>query len=307
MRIEGYEIGEVVSRGKIARVYRARQLSLDRLVAIKVLEPVAAADPATREAFEAECRRLAGLLHPNLVSGLAWGEVEGRPYLVIEQAEGRRLETRVKRDGAFPEQAGLDVAHKVARGLAYLEGEGLVHGDPAPSSILVTAGDAVKIGRMNLTRPIGWDGRDRHGRPAGTVGFMSPEQATGSGPMDPRSNVFTLGAVLYFVLCGRTPLEDAAAEVVDGRVVERPPPLGARRRDLGRATLDLVGRFMEPDPDDRPGSVPEAVEAIEAVREEAEQRLRLKTPRGAAQRARVKRKLRSRAQVRSRSRRRPRG
>ena len=101
MRIEGFEVGEVVGRGKAATIYRARQESLGREVRIKVMTPEAAADPAARAQFEAQCRRLAGLLHPHLVSGLLFGEVEGRPYLVLEHVEGRSLESLVLEEGAL--------------------------------------------------------------------------------------------------------------------------------------------------------------------------------------------------------------
>ena len=162
-------------------------------------------------------------------------------------------------------------------------------GVPAPSAVILTNEDIAKLGNMTLVRETGWSGLDARKRPVGSVGYMSPEQVTGAGSLDSRANIYTLGAILFYALSGHSPVEDATAEVIDGKVVERPPELKAYRTDLGRATLDLVNRLMSPDPDARPGSASEVLEMVESVLKEAGQRTRIKHRKGLARRSRVRR------------------
>jgi serine/threonine protein kinase len=289
MRIDGFEIGEVVRRTSAATVYNARQKSLDRQVRIKVMTPEAAADPEVRAEFDAQSRRLAGLLHPHIVSGLLFGDVEGRPYLVLEHVEGRTLEGLVMEDGPLAEEKALRIALQIAQAFVFLENNRRVHAGLAPGAIIITEDDIAKLGNMTHVQKSGWAGRDAQDRPVGIVGYMSPEQATGAGALDARANIYTLGALLFFALSGHSPVEDATAEVVDGKVVERPPDLRAYRSDLGRATLNLVNGLLSPDPDTRPASASEVLDLVESGLKEAGQRTRVKHRKGAARRSRVRR------------------
>jgi serine/threonine protein kinase len=303
MEIPGYEVTELLSRGRVASIHRARQTSLDRPVSIKILEPSLVGDADAVASFEDECQRLAGLLHPHLLSGITWGRVGDRPYLVLESVEGRTLEALIRAEGALAEDRGLQLGIQAGKGLAFLAGRGLVHGDPSPTTVLVTASDVVKLARVHLVREQGWDGMDRHGRPAGTAGYMSPEQATGEVAPDERSAVFSLGALLFFALSGHSPVEDATAEIVGGRVVERAPALSTRRADLSKFTLEAVGRFLQPDRDARPETLAEAVETLEKARAQSGQRLRVQSAGSKARRARVRRVSRARSARRDRPRR----
>jgi serine/threonine-protein kinase len=290
MQIEGYEIGEVLERDGPTTLYRGRQLSLDRPVVVEILDSDAAVDPALRASVDAECRRLSGLLHPNLVSGLACGEIDGRPYIVTERFDGETLADVVARDGRFGEERALEVGLQIARALTYLEEASLLHGDLSPETTLLSADEVVKLGRIPAVREPGWNGLHRSGRSAGTAGYRSPEaQAGGDARLDGRSDVYALGGILYFLLSGISPAEDAVGEMVDGAIIDRPVPLRARRKTLGKETLRLVARLMAPQPGDRAPSAAALDPMIEHALEEADQRTRVRSGRGHVRRVRTRR------------------
>jgi len=308
MQIEGYEIGEVLKRTEPTTLYRARQLSLDRPVAIEVLD--AGGSEAGRNAMAAECRRLAGLLHPNLVSGLACGEVDGRPYLVTELIEGRTLASAVAEGGRFGEERALGVGGQLARALAHLEKASLIHGGLSPAAVLLSSDEVAKIDRLPAVHEPGWDGRDRAGAFVGVEGYGSPEGLRGgAGRLDARSDLYSLGAVLYFLLSGVSPAEDAIGEMIDGRMIDRPVELRARCSNVGKATLSLVETLMAALPSDRLEGAAEAGARIEAAIEEAEKRTRIQSGRAHGRRSRARRSVPARTsgavpRVRTRRRRR---
>ena len=256
--------------------YRARQVSLDRVVSLTVL--------TANEAVHARARVCAGLTHPNLVSGIDFGEVSERRYLVTEWVEGASIGDIVHRSGPIAAERCLEITLAVTRALEHAADQGLVHGAITP--------DAVLIARGGTTKLMGF-GSDRQ-KTRVKLDWRSPEQKRGERP-DARSDVYSLGTVLYLMLSGRHPFEDAPpAEIVDGEVVERPYPLEQANRRLGPETVAFVGRMMAESPDERFAAPGELAEALESLVQELEQRVTFRPKRGARPGIRRTRGVRSR-------------
>ena len=205
--VGGYKVLDLVGRGGMGEVYRARDTRLKRDVAIKVLPRAFAADGERLRRFEQEARSAAALNHPNIVSVHDMGTADGSPYIVSELLEGQNLR-EVLRQGAVPARKALDYAIQTAHGLAAAHDVGIVHRDLKPENLFITKDGRLKIldfGLAKLTRPEG-GGSDNStaeavpgteaGRVFGTVGYMSPEQVRGHRA-DHRSDIFSFGSILY--------------------------------------------------------------------------------------------------------------
>src|SRR5713226_5344219 len=212
-RLDSYEIIALLGAGGMGEVYRARDLTLKREVAIKVLPAYWAREPDRLRRFELEAQSTAALNHPNIVSIFYVGEHEGAPYIVTELLQGETLRDRLRR-GLMRLQEVLNFGEEIARGLAAAHGTGIIHRDLKPENIFLTKDGRAKIldfGLAKLTRPEeGESGSDsptltRGSEPGfvlGTVGYMSPEQVRGQ-PAGPASDLFSFGAILYELLTGK--------------------------------------------------------------------------------------------------------
>lgn len=224
-----YQLGEVVGRGAHTRVHRARDRTLDRTVAIKVLEDPPGTDPTALRSFLHEARVGLRVRHPHVVHVEELGEHEGHPYLVLEHAEGGSLDQRLPEHGLDPTEAGR-IMEGVLAGLQHLHDRGLLHRDVKPSNVLLTKDGNAKIGDLGLARP--WDpARTQELGPGsgprqGTPAYMSPEALLGR-PLSPRSDVYGAGAILSEALAGRhyLGLEQAPTETVRRSVLRRSPRL----------------------------------------------------------------------------------
>src|SRR5687767_7365120 len=203
-----YSIQRELGRGGMGIVYLARDVQLDRDVAIKVLPPALAETAASRERFVREARIAAGLSHPHIVPIHRVGEAGGFVFFVMSYVEGETLGERLRTRGPLPPAEASRVLREVAWALAYSHGRGIVHRDVKPDNILLEAG----TGRALVTDfGIAHGGRDAEtaidpGKITGTAHFMSPEQAA-SEPVDGRSDVYSLGVVGYLAVSGRLPFE----------------------------------------------------------------------------------------------------
>jgi serine/threonine-protein kinase len=256
----GYEVLELLGRGGMGEVYKARQLRLDRLVALKVMRPnlIASAEAARR--FQREAQAAARLAHPNIVTIHDAAEANGRHFLVMEFVEGTDLGSLVKSKGPLPVPQACDYIRQAALGLQHAHERGLVHRDIKPSNLLVTKdGGVVKVLDMGLVRLEATSNQFRSsvqltrlGMLLGTPAYLAPEQAQDPRCVDARADIYSLGCSLYHLLAGRPPFTDPSAIVViqqhQAQVLD---PLEKLRPDLPGALAEVVQRMMAPLPEDR--------------------------------------------------------
>jgi predicted Ser/Thr protein kinase len=223
-----YEVMRLLGRGGMGAVYLARDRSLDRLVAIKVLPPEAAGDPESRERFRREARTAAKLTHPNIVPLLAFGEVDEMLYFVMGYVRGESLADRLRREAKVPAEQARRIVREVADALDHAHRQGVVHRDIKPDNILLDD----ETGRPMLTdfgvakaRASGAT-LTGTGMIVGTPTYMSPEQASGARELDGRSDLYSLGVLGYAMLAGHAPFEGASIQdVIVQQIGREPPPL----------------------------------------------------------------------------------
>jgi serine/threonine protein kinase len=254
-RVGRYRLGERVAGGGMGVVYRAVDERLGRTVALKFLQARFHADDSAAERFRREARTVAALEHPNICTVHEIGETEdGQLFIAMPLYDGETLQSRIARaaDAGLPVDEAVAIAAQVARGLAKAHQTGVVHRDVKPSNAFVTDDGVVKLLDFGIAKLIdatvtGTGG----GAMLGTVAYMSPEQARG-GAVDHRSDLWSLGVVLYEMLAGRRPFPGEAASVVleaiqSGRYL----PLATYRADVPPALAAIVDRALAPAPDAR--------------------------------------------------------
>jgi len=260
-----YELGAVLGHGGVGTVYLARDLVLDRAVAVKIFRPDAAAsDQASR--YEQESRLLASLSHPGLVTVFDAGidvsvADQPKPYLVMELVEGATLAARLS-DGPVPPPETAALGAQVATALAYVHGRGVVHRDVKPANILLANGAGAaapltaKLTDFGIARLVDSTRMTMHGMTLGTANYLSPEQATG-GDVGPPSDIYALGLVLLECVTGQVAYPGHGVEAAVARL-HRPPsfPLW-----LGPEWTSLLAAMTYPDPAHRPSAL-EAGEAL---------------------------------------------
>src|SRR4249919_3549318 len=211
-RLGPYEILAPIGAGGMGEVYRARDSKLGREIAIKVLSGATASDPDRRQRFELEARAASALNHPNILTVHDVGEADGTIYIAMELVEGKTLRELVAAGEPLATKKLLDVAAQTAEGLAKAHAAGIVHRDLKPENLMVSSDGFVKILDFGIARrtPLASEGSQgatatgntAPGTVLGTVGYMSPEQATGR-TVDHRSDQFSFGAILYEMATGR--------------------------------------------------------------------------------------------------------
>src|SRR5262245_14475026 len=221
-RVGPYTVTAVVGRGGMGVVFKARDDKLNRVVAIKVLAPELAANPTARKRFEREAHAAAAVVHQHVVTIHAV-DVDRLPYMVMEYIDGQSLQEKIDREGHLKLVEILRIGQQVAAGLAAAHGHGLIHRDVKPANILLENGvERVRITDFGLARTVDDGGVTRTGEVAGTPQYMSPEQAQGL-PLDAKSDLFSLGCVLYAMCTGRSPFRAETALATARRVCEDAP------------------------------------------------------------------------------------
>jgi len=255
-----YSIDRELGRGGMGIVYLAREVHLDRLVAIKLLPPDRAALPLLRERFLREARLAAKLSHPNIIPIHAVDDSGGFVYFVMAYVDGVTLAERVRTRGPLPGSEGARVLREVAWALAYAHAQGLVHRDVKPDNILLeSATGRVLVADFGIAAATGDAGG---GGVAGTPEFMSPEQALG-GVIDARSDLYGLGATAFYAFSGRLPFEGkSATEVLARQVTEAPPSLVSLGLAVPRKLAVLIDRCLAKEPDHRPASAEALAEQL---------------------------------------------
>jgi tetratricopeptide (TPR) repeat protein len=266
-----------VGAGGMGEVYRARDLRLERDVAIKVPPAGLTADPDRLQRFEREARAAAALNHPNILALYDVGEHEGAPYLVSELLEGESLRERLA-GGALPVKEVVRIGVQVARGLAAAHAKGIVHRDLKPDNLFLTADGTVKIldfGLASLRREAAEDEVASEAATAtavtaagvvlGTAGYMAPEQVRGR-KVDQRADIFALGCVLYELLTGRRAFAGGTTADTLGAILrDEPEPIGSFAVGVSPAIAELVSRCLEKSPEERLSSAHDLGLALQAV------------------------------------------
>jgi serine/threonine-protein kinase len=263
-----YELQELVGAGGMSNVFRAYDRLLERTVAIKVLHEQLGADEDYVERFRREARSVAQLTHPNIVTVIDRGEEDGRQYIVFEYIEGDSLK-QVVNDGPLPIGDTLELALQVAEALAFAHDRGLVHRDVKPQNVLLTEEGRAKVTDFGIARSLDVQGVTQTGTVLGTSDYIAPEQARGQ-PVDRKTDIYSLGAVLYELLTGDVPYSGDNFVAVAMQHVHEPIPSVLERRPDVPLRLDFaVQRAMAKDPDDRFDSMHDLVHELQACRVEA--------------------------------------
>ncbi|MEK7270072.1 MAG: serine/threonine-protein kinase [Planctomycetota bacterium] len=242
--IPNFEIVSVIGQGAMGTVYLARWLGTPspRMVALKVFNPSFAAEGESAEQLRREARAASMLKHPNIVQGIDFGDSSGVFYFAMEYVHGRTLQQILADEGALPERRALGIVRPVARALHHARRTGIVHRDIKPSNILVDGSGAVKLADFGLAKEIrrGEDTLSREGKTFGTPWYMSPEQARGEA-LDTRSDIYSLGVVLYRLLTGVTPYTGETVQEILSHCVEDPPMDPRRDREgISEAAAQLT-------------------------------------------------------------------
>ncbi len=263
-QIAGYEILELLGRGAMGAVYKAKQLSLDRVVALKVLDPELAQDASYVENFLTEARAVARLSHTNLISGIDVGDDEGVKYLVMEYADGITLSRLLRRGGALDEERALLLAMQVGRALDHAHKSDLVHGDVRPENVMITADGVTKLCDLGLARRPLIAGAEEGRSLRRTPDYISPEQARGVSDVPGTADLYGLGATLFHMLTGRVPfVADSREAVLAKHLTEMPPTVQSLAPETSEATEAIVARLLQKNPAERYASAAELVAALE--------------------------------------------
>ncbi len=242
-----YEIQQRIGRGGMADVFLARDLLLDRPVAIKVLFPEFATDPNFVERFRREAQAAANLNHPNIVGVYDWGKYTNTYFMAMEYVQGRTLADVLRTNGSLNSVQACEIAGEVSAALGFAHRNGVVHRDIKPANILIGSGGQVKVADFGIARALNSPTESnltQVGAVMGTATYFSPEQAQGAQP-DPRSDLYSLGIVLYEMVAGRPPFSgDNPVSIAYKQVHDAPQPLNQLVADVPRPFEAIVAKLL---------------------------------------------------------------
>ena len=252
-----YELSKRIGRGGMADVFLGRDRLLDRQVAIKVLFPEFAIDPNFVERFRREAQAAANLSHPNIVSVYDWGSHSGTYFIAMEYVHGRTLADILRSNGRVTAKQAAEIASEVAAALNFAHEAGLVHRDIKPANILIGSNGQVKVADFGIARAVNAPTESnltQAGAVMGTATYFSPEQAQGAQP-DPRSDLYSLGIVMYEMVAGRPPFTgENPVGIAYKQVHDNPQPLNQIVPDVPRPYEAIVAKLLAKDPKVRYGT-----------------------------------------------------
>ncbi len=246
-----YEIHKRIGRGGMADVFSARDLLLDRQVAVKVLFPEFATDANFVERFRREAQSAASLSHPNIVNVYDWGKFEGTYFIVMEEVQGRTLAEVLTTNKQLTSKQAAEIASEVAAALGFAHDNHVAHRDIKPANILIGTNGQVKVADFGIARALNAPTESnltQVGSVMGTATYFSPEQAQGAQP-DPRSDLYSLGIVMYEMVAGRPPFTgENPVSIAYKQVHDAPQPLVQIVADVPRSFEAIVAKLLAKDP-----------------------------------------------------------
>jgi serine/threonine-protein kinase len=260
-----YRLDEKIGAGGMSTVYRARDMTLERDVAVKLMHREIAADSDHLERFRREARAVAQLSHPYIVSVIDAGEDQGRPYIVFEYIQGETLKDRIRRVGRLPVAEAVAYAVEIARALGYAHQRHIVHRDVKPQNVLIDAEGSAKVTDFGIARTLDQEGLTADGRVLGTTDYVSPEQALGH-KVTGQSDLYSLGIVLFEMLTGEVPFKgENQVAVAMKHVREALPDVQHLRPEVSSALAAVVDRATAKDLDRRYADDLELIADLEDV------------------------------------------
>ncbi|MEI7593080.1 MAG: Stk1 family PASTA domain-containing Ser/Thr kinase [Actinomycetes bacterium] len=250
-----YELHRKLARGGMSDVYLARDLLLDRPVAVKVLFPEFARDPTFVERFRREAQAAANLNHPNIVAIYDWGQQSGTYFIVMEYVEGRSLSDLIRTDGPLHPRRAAEITADVAAALGFAHRNGVVHRDVKPGNVIISPTGQVKVADFGIAQAItgaaDQSNLTQAGAVMGTATYFSPEQAQGK-PVDPRSDLYSLGCVLFEMVTSRPPFGGDTPVAIAFQHVQSPVPLPSGSGVELPVALEAIDvQLLAKDPADR--------------------------------------------------------
>ena len=246
-----YEIHKRVGRGGMADVFLAKDLLLDRQVAIKILFPEFAIDPNFVERFRREAQAAANLSHPNIVNVYDWGKYEGTYFIAMEYVQGRTLAEILKTNNQLTPKQAAEIASEVAAALGFAHEAGLAHRDIKPANILIGSNGQVKVADFGIARAMNSTAESnltQAGSVMGTASYFSPEQAQGAQP-DPRSDLYSVGIVMYEMVAGKPPFTgENPVAIAYKQVHDQPTPLNKIVQGIPRPLEAIIAKLLAKDP-----------------------------------------------------------
>jgi serine/threonine protein kinase len=269
-QIPGYKVLGKLGSGAMAVVYKAKQLSLDRIVAIKVLPKKFVQKSDYVERFYKEGRLAARLNHNNIVQAIDVGEVGGLYYFVMEYVEGKTLYDDLSKGKVFTEKEALDTIIQVAKALAHAHAQGLIHRDVKPKNIMIHKDGTVKLADMGLAREASDMKAAKHeqGKTFGTPYYIAPEQIRGDIDIDGRADIYSLGGTLYHMVSGKVPFEATSpSDVMKKHLHEPLVPPDHINTALSAGISEVIEVMMAKNRNERYKTMEEALADLQAVRE----------------------------------------
>ncbi len=271
--IDGYRILEVLGRGGMGVVYRAENISLGRMEALKVIAPSLVEDVQFLRRFKMEAQALAKIHHPNIVTVFTQRESEIGVYLTMEYVEGETLAELLEREGTLPWEQVMSLMEQLLGAFSYAHDRGIIHRDIKPRNIMLTGEGTVKVMDFGLAKFYQQHDLTQTQGVSGTLYYMSPEQIKASRPLDQRSDIFSLGMTMYEMLSGRLPFDKTESQytiqrsIVEGRI-PRPEQFNA---DVPRPLADIVMHALSTEVAQRYQNAREMLDALQAYDEQLDE------------------------------------
>lgn len=245
--IAGYKIIAKIGQGAMGSIYQAQQLSMDRIVAIKILPPKLAQNKRVVERFFREARAVAKLSHPNIIQGIDVGESNGLHYFAMEYIDGPTLKEIIRQSGPFEEKKALEIIIQIAHALDHAHKNNLIHRDIKPGNIMLNKNNIAKLCDLGLARLMAFSSETTPEKRVvlGTPAYISPEQARAEPDVDIRSDIYSLGATFYHLIVGKVPFPaESAAQSIAQHLNQDPIPPREKSPQISNRTNTIILRMM---------------------------------------------------------------